>query len=273
MRRFADITFNLSVFIIFALVPVGVILPPGEAAAAGPAGPGWTIRSLAQPTNFSATSRAACENKRGEACDSYNVIVTNVGSLSASPGAVISDMLPKGVTAIAIEGFDLAISDRTPTLACSKTLLKCVDETAVPAGDTLLVQIDVIVENKLEEEGVSSVVNSVSVSGGGAPAVAAEGSTRIDSEAAPFGIESFAFQPFDSGGAFDAAAAGHPSALAVSLDLASDNKEVLGEVGGKIVYAPSEEVKDVIVDLPPGFVGNPQADSQVPLVCTSQGKR
>ncbi len=252
------------------LVLLAAPLSFGSSAVAAPAGPGWSIRSLAQPTDFSSVNDARCETGAGGAqvCDSYSLVVTNVGSAEAAPGTTITDTLPLGVRALAIEGFDLTKSSSVPDLVCSKIPLRCVDEGGVSAGDTLLVQIQVSVVSKIEEMGVLSVPNSASASGGGAPAVVTEEQTAINPNPAPFRIEDFSLQPFDRAGAPDIQAGGHPYALLTSLDFSSENREVLG---GKIIYRPPEEVKDVIVDLPPGFVGDPQALPKCPLYALIEG--
>jgi hypothetical protein len=253
--------------LVVALVLLVAALSCGPNAVAAPAGPGWSIRSQAQPTNFSSTSDSACEEGRGGAqvCDRYALLVTNVGSAEATPGTTIADTLPLGMRALGIEGLDLAKNDSAPVLACSEVALRCVDASGVPVGDTLLVLIRVSVAGLIEGAGALSEPNSASVSGGGAPAVATSGQTAIDPAPAPFGIEDFSVQPFDRGGALETQAGGHPYTLLTSLDFSSENREVLVSLGDKAIYRPPEEVKDVIVDLPPGFVGDPQTTPKCPL--------
>jgi hypothetical protein len=240
-----------------------VLLLPGATAAAAPAGPGWTIRSLAQPTNLSSAHNAACgPGGESQACNNYTLIVTNVGGHAVPAGGhvTIADTLPAGVHVVSI------ISSVPLTgggMGCTKVPLQCVDEAEVPVGETLLMTIDVTVDKALEEAGTRSVPNSASVSGGGAPAVAISEQTPVASEPAPFEIADFALQAFDSSGAPSTQAGGRPYALATSLDFTSENESRV-ELGG-VNYRPPEEVRDVIADLPPGLVGNPQSTPRCPV--------
>ena len=94
-----------------------VTLVSAASASAIVEAPGWAVRSLAQPTNFSAAGDGACEaSPESQVCDSYTLLVTNVGSVASSGAAVtISDTLPAGLRAVGIEGEDLATGS---PLAC-----------------------------------------------------------------------------------------------------------------------------------------------------------
>ena len=216
--------------------------------------PGWAIRSLAQPTNFSAAGDGACEaSPESQVCDSYTLLVTNVGSVASSGEVVtISDTLPAGLKAVGIEGEDLATGSQ---LACVE--LQCVDDAVVPVGDTLRVRIDVVVEAGLK--GV--IESSASVAGGGAPPAATSDPTTIVSEPAPFGIAAFDVQALDAAGAPETQAGGHPYSLTTSFYFTTGNQAV----GGGASYHAAEDVKDVVLDLPPGLVIDPRAAPQCPL--------
>jgi hypothetical protein len=247
--------------LVLALLAVAVSLPllagltPGRAIAA-PASPAWIIRSLAQPTNFSSSSNAACESSflvTPQACDSYTLLATNVGDADTVGPTTITDFLPAGMEAIRVEGEDLATLN---SLTCSKAPLQCVDEASVPVGDTLLMTVYVLVG------GVSpSPVNSASVAGGGAPAVATSEPTAISAEAAQFGVQDFSMQALDSAGVLDTRAGDHPANLTTSFDLTTENTATLAGTN----YHPVQEVRDVVVYLPIGLVGNPLAAPRCPL--------
>ena len=104
---------------------------------------------------------------------------------------------------------------------------------------------------------VPGSLNSASVSGGGAPAATTSEVTPFSSEPAPFGVESFSLQAFEEDGSPSTQAGGHPATLATSFYLNSKEPE------HKI--SPAGEVKDVVVDLPAGFVGDPQARAKCPV--------
>ncbi len=57
-------------------------------------------------------------------------------------------------------------------------------------------------------------------------------------------------------------AGGHPWALTTTIDFASEHLNV---AGGHFL-APTRDVKDSVVDLPPGLLGNPMATPRCPLV-------
>jgi hypothetical protein len=240
---------------------IGLLLPCVGAFAA-PAGPAWSIRFLAQPTNFSAANDEGCElhEPEGLICDSYTLLVTNTGSQTAGGAPiVVTDTLPDGVAAVHIHGDDQStLHDLNCRPIVNASFLQCVDNSEVPAGDTLLITINVVVRS-----GVSGkITNSASVAGGGAPAVATTEETAVDAQPAPFEIRDFSFQALDSGGAPDMQAAGHPFSLTTSFDFTTLNEDTLFHGW---LYGPPEEVKDVVVDLPLGFVGDPQATPKCSL--------
>jgi hypothetical protein len=223
-------------------------LASAPSAVAAPPGPGWSIRSVAQPTNFTPGSD-----------DRYVLVVTNVGSgrTLANAPITISDTLPEFVHAVSISGEDLKTQG---TLACSAITVQCVGEDIGPGG-TVIVTINVAVEpgNRLPECEPTSPgpCNTASVSGGGASSMTTVEHTSFSSEMAPFGIQDFSLQAFDADGSLSTQAGGHPYTVSTNLDFTSD---VVGEED----FAP-EQVKDVIVDLPAGLIGNPQSVPRCPL--------
>ena len=223
-----------SIALLLCSVPV---LCASKAAASGP---GWSIQSVAQPTNFSPTGGG------------WEVIVTNVGSQATREGVpvTIADELPAGVQVASIRGEEV---NAETGLTCTKVPLQCVGGE-VPAGGTVIVTVDGKLEAGAKAPGPFNVA---SVSGGGAPAVTTREVTAFSSEPAPFGIESFSLQPFEADGSLSAQADGRPYTLATSLYFTSN------EVGNDVNAAA--EFKDVIVDLPTGLVGDPLATPKCPL--------
>jgi hypothetical protein len=252
-----------------ALLLAAFVLPASLAglassAAASQEAPAWTIRSLAQPTDFSAANSG----------DSYTLLVTNVGNASATSGGgkppiVISDTLAPGVNAVHIEGEDLH-THQSNVFDCTLPPagpLQCVDQTEVPASDTLRVAIDVAVEPSAaggeckEETSSRCVENSASVSGGGAPAAATSEQTPLREAQAGFGIRDFGMQALSVDGTPDVRAGGHPFGLATTFDLNTVNEAT---IEGVTNHTP-EELRDIVVDLPLGFLGDPQAAARCPL--------
>jgi hypothetical protein len=238
----------ILVLALLMLLPaaLGMRVPDALAAPAS-GGPGWSLRTVAQPTYFSSSSDTECErHPRSRLCDNYKLIVTNVGSASTTGSAVITDALPPGFTPVEIEGEDLGTKG---PLACTTTPLKC-STGPVPPGDILIVSINVTVPGNAP----AVVIDRSSVSGGGAPGVANSLPTTVSSERAPFGIADFNMQALDASGTPAVAAGAHPYELLTSFDL--NTVDDYGFEGGS--YLPPAPVRDVVVDLPLGLIGNPQ---------------
>lgn len=240
------------------LLPVACALITALIAANAPAAaaaPGWEVKALAQPTNFSAAADAACEaTPTSEACDSYTLLVTNVGDAASSGRVSIADTLPAGVGTVSIEGEDLATG---APLSCEETPLQCIVETAVPVGNTLRVRINAVVEP--DRTGV--LEDSAVVAGGGAASTATTSvSATIASEPAPFGIGEFDMRALNADGEPLTQAGAHPYALTTSFYFNTTNQA--GEEGDS--YHTPEDVKDVVLDLPAGLVTDPRAPALCP---------
>jgi hypothetical protein len=97
-----------------ALVPVFVsffLFVFASSAAAAVEAPGWTLDSVASPTNFSAHDNAEClaavaREELEPLCDAYQVDVMNVGAKETNGSPVtLTDTLPAGVTVQKIDLF------------------------------------------------------------------------------------------------------------------------------------------------------------------------
>jgi hypothetical protein len=236
MRRVAGALPPSAPMLIMVIVLPFVLLAATTAVAV-PSGPGWSIRAVAQPTNLA------------QADSGYALVVTNVGSRPTRVGApvTISDTLPKHVRAVNVLGRNIKTG---VNLECSLVPVQCVG-AGVGAGETLVINIGVALEAGTPEP---EEINFASVSGGGAPTVTTTDPAVFSSASTPFEIENFALQAFDDDGLSSIQAGGHPYALATSLYFSSETSDL-----------PVEEVKDVIVDLPPGLVGDPRATPKCPL--------
>jgi hypothetical protein len=255
--RAACVRVSHALFAFTVLIPCMVLLSAVASASAASPGPGWSIRSIAQPTNFSPGDE-----------DRYVLLVTNVGSQPSDEHAsvTIADTLPSHMHVIGISG--RAVKTEA-SLTCTPVPLQCVGG-AVAAGETLAVEVNVSVEagsRAHEECDVAAIspeeCNIASVSGGGAPAVSTAERTTFTSVTAPFEVEDFAMQAFDEDGFPSTQAGAHPYTIATSLYFSSEH--TLGKSSGAPTDHPVEEAKDVVVDLPSGFIGNPQAIPKCPL--------
>jgi uncharacterized repeat protein (TIGR01451 family) len=234
------------------IVSVGCMGTSGALAAVS--GPGWSISSLAQPTSFVV----------GGAADMYEVTVTNVGDGPTEGAVTISDTLPRGVRLVSIGAHELA---RGEEFGCfpSGSAPRCVDETPVSAGDTLVVAIRVEVTSEAEAASVCGerlcVVNSATVAGGHALSVSTREPLtmptpveRVAGEAREsFGIATAGMEAGNDLGASDTQAGDHPYSFTTTLHT---NTEIPN--GGELAR-PVADLKDVVIDLPLGFVGDPFA--------------
>jgi hypothetical protein len=241
------------------VVLLGVGVPSAGAVAPEQA---WSVQSVAGPTNF------APGDESGE--DDYRVMVTNVGSRATDGSPVtITDTLPAGVTPN--ENYkNVRLWEAKLSLQYTQNLenagectvapiVRCVYSiSAVPAGDILEMVIPVGIAPSAPE---GSITNTVTVTGGGAPPVTVTAENAISATPAPFAIKDFGFGVAGLSGAPEAQAGAHPYALSTSFNFTTE--KLVEEDEG--FYAPSQGIKDVVVDLPLGLVGSVLAAPRCPM--------
>jgi len=257
-----------------------------SASAASPS-PGWMIESHAAPTSFSANDNAGCPPTVGNqspVCDSYEVTARNQGSVATSEGVEVSlsDTLPAGVTA---QGERLIWPSlaRTLGLESEENLFPIFESLkgtgfgeCSAAGSSINCSV---VFSKLKEVGFCSgagcsvapdeeirltsyvtvdepvprpVQNAAAISGGGAPAAQTETTNQIG-EPPGFGPSSFGFYAAAADGTRDTQAAEHPSELTVTIGL---NTKMRAGPDEQFEPESVQDVRDVVTDLPVGFVGS-----------------
>ena len=208
-------------------------LHPAIARAEAPSAPGWTIGSISSPTKFAP----------GSSGDALQLIATNIGSATTTEPATVTDSLPPGLTATSIVGVTSSFHE---SLSCTLATLSCTLQGPLLPGDEILVFIRVSVAGASPP----SVVNSATVSGGGALSASATQATSISSAPAGFGIQSFTASANNADGSLSTQAGAAPYSATASFAL----NTVLAS-NGRI--EPAENLKDTTMDLPAGFVGNP----------------
>ncbi len=269
---------RLAVLVGVVSVALGASVPRAGAAVA-PA-PGWTIESLATPSNFSAHNET----------NSYRVFATNAGDASTIGGTggspiVLTDTLPEGVTVrpgglqlywsvTAKEGESLA--EKTAEEDCTMPtpdVVKCVFPEALAPDAWLELNIGVEV-SEAEASGVSSLSNEAAVSGGGAAEVKLSAANPLTSTPPPFGPSSFDFFISGHDGKPETQAGGHPYELTTTIGLENEFR-LNGPQGPNISETTgAQDLKDVVVDLPVGFLGSTLAAptcTLVQLAGTAQG--
>jgi hypothetical protein len=229
-------------------------------ALAAEAGPGFSVKAVAGPTIFSSGLP-----------DKYTVTVTNTGSepTDGSP-IVIRDQPPRGVTLTGLNG-NLDIRElgvEGIPIPCDAPTDTCEYDAVLEPGQRVLVEVEVAVMPGT----VGPLTDSALVSGGGAAAVSANVVTAVGSaaksEAEPFGLAAAAAEATAPNGLTDAQAGDHPYETTVSFSLNTvfddgfvDRNEIV-TAGG--IGESSGHTKDVVVDVPPGFVGDPEVVEKCP---------
>ncbi len=190
--------------------------------------------------------------QKPEAHDHFALTAINIGGHPSEGEVTIADRLPGGLVPVAMEVTEPQSKNEGE---CSLTELKCTYPGPVPAGHELLVEILVAVASSSL---TGPLVNEATVSGGGARKASTSASNPVNVGPAPFGIAGFALEANGLDGAPDAQAGDHPYGVTTTIDL----NTVL--TGNRTHVA--QEAKDVAVDLPLGFVGDPLATERCPEV-------
>jgi hypothetical protein len=265
MRVFVRILGSAAAFVLLALVVAG-------SAFAGT--PEWSIRSEADPSNFSLATSGTCEPHQS-VCDAYTVYVTNTGTGVSTGPVKITDRLPPGVILAGKPGEeapDTEIStNRQVTYECADTAesakeaseTSCTASGAIPPGGAIAITWQVRVQPGV----ASSITNFAEVSeeGGGrvVTSLPETSANSVDSASTPvFGAQDFATRVLGPGGVADVGAGDHPVAVVTTLDYQTVANEVLFQ--GQNAFLPVAEPKTSIVDLPLGFAGDPLAAATCP---------
>jgi hypothetical protein len=255
---------NVAMLLTWCLLIATVCAP--DASAALPSA-GFTISSDAVPTVFTPEHNGIAPSA------DYTLTVVNAG-MQATDGTPISivDVLPPGVSAVAINGAEVQeIAGEGAGPSCELASLTCVYNHALQPGETLRINIAV----RVAPGALESITNSASVAGGGAPTVSTVESNKVGSAvsalAVPFGFSRFGLQVTGANGLTDAQAGDHPYEATVSYAMNSAyNVRPPGLVVGEPPYVTGGvagfggSVKDTVVDLPAGFVGNPEVVAKCP---------
>jgi hypothetical protein len=230
------------------------------ASAVTPA-PGWTIHSEAIPSRFSSEDSAACPGSLSSQfphCDSYQVTVTNAGSVASKEGAEItlSDTLPAGLTVQKIQLFwngpgaiALGLKGTDLGFLCTAAPLQCNFPIPLQPDDTLTMLIFVTVD---EPGATGTLQNSATVSGG-APTASTTVANPLGGALPSFGASSVSSSVSGADGLPDNQAGDHPYELTTRIDLSSEFR-----IRPDAVFAVTtvQDPKSVVVDLPLGFLGS-----------------
>jgi hypothetical protein len=189
----------------------------------------------------------------------YAVDIENVSDTDSSGSLTLTINLPAGITRkaqIHFEGGIGQIEWKCPGKV-GATSFTCTTTESIPAYSASLF-FGVAVKVAPGAEGVLTTTAKIEGGGAAVPATTEE-PTEIDAEAATFGIVAPSFTPdFLAADAHtpEREAGAHPDLFVVPNDF---NSNVPDPVNKPQVMQEVESIRDLHVDLPPGFIGNTTA--------------
>ncbi len=246
----------------------------GSSSASALGTPGWQVQAFANPTVFLPENTLEGEYPSGGEfgetiyqygdTDEYAFIVSNVGGEPTNGGPItLTDTLPQGVTAHegGAVGNEWGCSDFAGAGSITCTISRTVDSMVGLPPLTLKVNVS----PSLPADG--DVVNTVTVSGGGAPVASVTQTTEVNpttpeidpTTTLPFGVADLTSFLSNIDGEPDTQAADHPTGLTTNFDVTNFDPNDDGYIQA------TQPWKDLVVDLPPGVVGNTQVAPRCPL--------
>ncbi len=218
--------------------------PAGAQAAIAPA-PALSLQAVAQPTSLIS----------GEPDDEYELLLTNSGGAPSTGPVTITDTLPGALTtsgAATGNGPGEGGEWNCPP-AAGLTVLTCTLPGPIRAlGHAPAITVPVTVP-----EGIAGpLLDQASATGGGAPAATTTLETSLNAAAPPFGLASFSTALTGLDGTPDTQAADHPNAFTISIHL---NSVVRHGPDGHLEPTSVHDLKDLILDLPPGLLASATA--------------
>jgi uncharacterized repeat protein (TIGR01451 family) len=218
------------------LVGIFLVIPSAQAA-----GPELTIAMSHSPATF----------QRGDVGDSYAITVANTGDTTTTGTLTVTDTLS---TALHLRGIGLG-SFECPTVAEVSAGAQLVCSTTTALGPKESLEFTLSVSTAADAPDIVS--NEATASGGGAASSTSEIDPTRVVDRAPFAVDGFTARALDEAGHDYVVAGGHPFEAATTFSFPT-YRTPTGE-------SPVEDVKDIFVVLPPGFIGNAAAFPRCPL--------
>jgi hypothetical protein len=275
----------MGCFVRRVLLPAAVVavlvVSLGVSCALGAGSVAWSVRGVAEPSQFSSSDTIQCNGNYyigRNLCDRYQVLVENVGDIPSNGPLTITDRLPAGITTLETPEATIARigglggEGQEGQWGCSEgagqsvvtCTLEYLDELTdeyvpggvVPAG---VDAPDLAIEVSAPAVGVSgSLRNEVTVSGGGGASVSRSEVTPITTEPPKFELSEFDMEPDTPGGMPSVDAGAHPWTFTTNLALPT----IPNPAGAPPSYRSVENIRDVVAELPLGFVGDVQGLAQ-----------
>lgn len=224
---------------------VALLLAIGTAAAAG-AAPEWRLTVVA-PDDIPVGQRIIVDG-----------VVENVGSVPLTGSLTIVDTFPAGIAPVdplIIGGSSSSCSIVDQTSTCT------VDVEGLPPD----AQVRFTYQPFVEPSASGTLLNTISVEGGGMSTAASEQQVMTVAPPGPFEVRDFAMTLVDAAGEPATRAGVAPAEITNSMAFRSAASRMY-DFPFALVTAPSEHLKDVVVHTPAGLVGNPNA---TPVKCTA----
>ncbi len=233
------------------LTALALAAPRGSSAAPIPA-PAWHLYSTALPTIFKPGSVPTVPDDGNPGFPAFQVEVTNIGALPTDGSQfTLVDHLPDGTLADWRPGQALEYFGRVKCTGNHTQTVTCVGHGSqfneyITAGETLQMRIPVDVAS----DAGPMLTNTVTISGGGAASAHTSETVPVANSDAPFGIEHFNAFATNADGSPATQAGSHPYEFTTEIAFTSRIDE-----GGNLVVSGSP--RQILADLPAGFVGNP----------------
>ena len=273
-----------------AFVGVAALAGASPALAVEPASH-LMIRAGQFPTRFSEADEAGCAQWVGESreiegnspCESFQVTVTNPGSLPLAGPIVVKDTLPAGVTAIGarfywatnpVEELGKLEEERSAgsqigewpagglPIACTvEGAPRTVSCQFGPEEELYGHEAELRMDNRLKLEihvttkgAVTGEQNKASVYSSGVLEASSEEPDLLSDELPPFGADAFLAPSVAADGLPDTQAGDHPSGLTTTV--VANTIMQLNPESTFVEPMSVTAVRDVVVDLPLGFLGS-----------------
>ena len=233
---------------------------------------GWSVRAAAEPSVFSAKDALGCEAE--EKCDRYQLLVQNLGGKASEGVVTLKDVLPAGITLLKAPVTEEGGSTErrwSCTPGAGNTSVTCTfveDEVEEEPGSTVPGSVaaghyapflDIIVSAPANTT-PRVLKNEVTVESENAASASSVLETPANTPALPFSVSEFSFEPGGETGEPELQAGAHPWELTTSLGV----PVVAAPTGSRKSsqrneLEPVKYIKNVSVELPLGFFGNPLA--------------
>jgi hypothetical protein len=235
---------------VLATVALLAVMAGALATSAHAASPWWRLEARPAPTTLQPGHE-----------DQIVLTAVDVGdaeALGSSSPIKITDTLPVGlkvVSTFATTAYNsnFLTCETTPGSATTGETVTCTYDKDLPEFEVLEIFIHVQVEAE-----AGTVTNEMKVEGGSLPTASISTDFKVGPEETSFGIENFEFTAENEGGSTDTQAGSHPFQLTTLLDF---NQVLENNRNGLIYPGAPALLRDVQVTLPPGLVGDTNADA------------